>query len=260
MSGIGSGDDRDLSGRVVIVTGAGQGIGRQYALSFAAAGAIPIVAELNGANARRVADEIASAGGRALAVELDVADAESCRRMAAQVMEKYGRIDVLLNNAAIFSTLRKNVFDQIPLDEWESVLRVNVTGPFLCARAVAPAMRAARWGRIINVSTSSVLAGTPNYLHYVTSKAALFGMTNGLARELGQFEITVNSIVPSATTTEIEREGFSEATSAMVASRQCIPRGSTPQDIVGLALFLASPASAFITGQTIAVNGGLTHG
>jgi NAD(P)-dependent dehydrogenase (short-subunit alcohol dehydrogenase family) len=253
-------DPRDLTGRVVVITGGGQGIGRQYALSLASAGAIAVVAELHAGNAERVVAEIRGAGGTALALPLDVADYAACERMASEVMRAFGRIDVLVNNAAIFSTLKKAAFDEIPLAEWDTVLRVNINGTYYCSRAVLPMMRAAGWGRLINVSTSAVNLGGVDYLHYTTSKAALLGMTNSLAREVGKYGITVNCIVPGATETEIPRESFNEKVAVNVAARQCIPRTQTPQDIVGLVMFLASPASEFITGQTIAVNGGLTHG
>jgi 3-oxoacyl-[acyl-carrier protein] reductase len=252
-------DERDVSGRVVIITGAGQGIGRQYALSFARAGAIPIIAELNEDKARGVESEIRAAGGKAKAIRVDVTDPEGCKRMAAAVAEEFGRIDVLVNNAAIFATLKKHGFEDISLDEWNTVLRVNIDGPFLCAQAVAPYMRKAKWGRIINISSSSVRQGTTNYLHYVTSKSALHGMTNALARELGKDGITANVILPSAIGTEVEREGFTPELAQRVASVQCIQRPQRPEDVVGLVMFLASPASGFVTGQAIAVNGGLTH-
>ncbi len=254
-----TGDLRDLTDRVAIVTGAGQGIGREYALAFAAAGAIPVIAELNLENAKRVEKGIVDAGGRALAVEVDVADLEACTKMVETVTSTFGRVDILINNAAIFSTLKKGPFDEIPLEDWDTVLRVNVNGPYYCSRAVAPVMRAAQWGRIINIATSSIWQGTPNYLHYVTSKSALLGMTNALSTELGKFNITVNTIIPGATTTEIPRAGFDDQVAARIAANQCIQRPETPQDIVGLVLFLASPASGFVTGQAIAVNGGLTH-
>ena len=255
-----SGDDRDISGRVVIITGAGQGIGRQYALSLAQAGAIPVIAEINGQNAQRVEREVTEAGGQGCAIEVDVSDPESCSGMARAVEDKYGRIDVLINNAALFSSLNKNPFDEIPVGEWNDVMNVNINGPFYCARAVVPAMRNAGWGRIINVSSSSVALGNANYLHYVTSKSAMLGMTNALAREVGKSGITVNCIVSSATTTEVERQGFTAETAERVAANQCIPTPATPEDLVGLVMFLASPASAFVTGQTIAANGGLMHG
>lgn len=144
MPSLQSSDPRDVSERVVIVTGGAQGIGRRYAQAFAAAGAIPVIADINIDAARRVEDEIAQAQGCALAVGVDVADPRATERMSETVLEKFGRIDVLINNAAVFSTLAMRPFDQIPLDEWERVLRVNTTGPYLCVRAVAPAMRKAR--------------------------------------------------------------------------------------------------------------------
>ena len=252
------GDQRDISGRVVVVTGAGQGIGRAYAHAFAKAGAIPVIAELNIETARTVEREIADAGGRALAVQTDVADPGSVQGMADATLKAFGRIDALVNNAAIFSTLTMQPFDEIPLDEWERVMRVNVTGPYLCIRAVAPAMRKAQWGRIVNISTSSVRAGVPNYLHYVTSKSALHGMTHSLARELGKAGITVNTVLPGGTITEVPRESLTRQSIDRVVAAQCVPRPEEPDDIVGLVMFLASPASAFVTGQCIAVNGGLT--
>lgn len=259
MADIEKSDDRDVSGRVVIITGAGQGIGRQYAHSFAKAGAIPVIADINGQNAQRVAREVADAGGQGLSVEVDVSDPESCIAMARETLDAFGRIDVLINNAALFAALKKHPFDEIPLSDWNDVMNVNINGPFHCARAVIPIMREAAWGRVINISSSSVALGNINYLHYVTSKSAMLGMTNALAREVGTSGITVNCIVPSATTTEIEREGFTAETAKRVAANQCIPNPATPEDLVGLAMFLASPASAFVTGQTIAANGGLTH-
>jgi 3-oxoacyl-[acyl-carrier protein] reductase len=252
--------DFSVKDRVVIITGAGQGIGRELARQFAAAGAIVAVADLNFARAEAVLREIETAGGEALALKVDVADKASVEEMASTVLEKHARIDVLVNNAAIFATLKKVPFDQIPLQEWDQVLRVNVTGSYLCACAVAPAMRKAEWGRIINISSDSVPRGVPNYLHYVTSKSAVIGMTNSLARELGPFGITVNCIRPGATATEVDRTHNPTAEfRAKVLGEQCLPRGQMPEDLVGIVVFLATPAAGFITGQTIAADGGLTH-
>ena len=252
--------DFSVEDRVVIITGAGQGIGRELARQFAAAGAIVCVADINLANATAVLGEIQRSGGRALALRVDVGDRASVVEMARAVVEKHGRIDVLVNNAAIFAALKKGPFDQIPLEEWELVMRVNVTGSYLAVCAVAPAMRSAGWGRIINISSDSVPRGVPSYLHYVTSKSALIGMTNSLARELGPFGITVNCIRPGATATEVERvHNPSAEFRAKVLGQQCLQRGQLPEDLVGIVMFFATPAAGFITGQTIAADGGLTH-
>jgi len=252
-------DFASLRGRAAIITGAGQGLGRAFAKAFAAAGAVPIIAEQNGERAEAVAAEIARAGGQAQAIQTDVADPVSLQRMISAVEDAYGRVDILINNAAIFSTLEMMPFEQIPLDVWERVLRVNVTGPFLCARAVLPLMRRARWGRIINMASGAVTLGRPNYLHYITSKAALEGMTRSMARELGPDGITVNAILPGATFTEIERKTVTPEQKQKIIGLQCIPRAEGPEDLVGTVLFLASDASAFLTGQSITVDGGATH-
>jgi NAD(P)-dependent dehydrogenase (short-subunit alcohol dehydrogenase family) len=248
-----------LRDRVVIITGAGQGIGRVFAKAFAAAGAVAVIAERNRERGDAVAAEIAATGGRAQAIATDVAEPASVEAMAKAVEAEFGRIDVLINNAALFSTLEMRPFDQIPLPEWEAVLRVNVTGTFLCARAVVGAMRRGQWGRIINMASGAVTLGRPNYLHYITSKAALEGMTRSLARELGPHGITVNAILPGATFTEIERKTVTPEQKQRIVAMQCIARPEEPQDLVGTALFLASDAASFLTGQAITVDGGATH-
>jgi 3-oxoacyl-[acyl-carrier protein] reductase len=248
-----------LKERVVIITGAGQGIGRVFANAFALAGARAVIAELDQNKAASVAAEIMKADGEALAVTTDVADPASIDEMIEVVTDEYGRIDVLINNAAIFSTLEMRPFEQIPLKEWERVLRVNVTGAFLCARAVLPAMRNAKWGRIINMASGAVSLGRPGYLHYIASKAALIGMSRSMARELGKDGITVNAILPGATFTEIERKTVTPEQKERIIAMQCVPRAETPEDLVGAALFLASDASRFVTGQIINADGGATH-
>jgi NAD(P)-dependent dehydrogenase (short-subunit alcohol dehydrogenase family) len=247
-----------LQGRAAIITGAGQGIGRVFAKAFAMAGAIAVIAERNEKTATAVADEIMKAGGQALAVTTDVADPASIAKMVETVERQYNRIDILINNAGIFSTLEMRPFDQIPLEEWEQVLRVNLTGPFLCTRAVLPAMRRAKWGRIINIASGAVRLGRPNYLHYIATKSALAGMSLSMARELGPDNITVNAILPGATFTEIERKTVTPEQKQRIIALQCVPRAETPDDLVGAALFLASDASRFVTGQNINLDGGVT--
>ncbi len=249
----------DVSGRVVVITGAGQGIGREYAHQFAAAGAVPVIAEINSDAAAQVVAEIEAAGGRALAVRADVGNPESVQALVEEVVGRFGRLDVLVNNAAIFTTLKMRGFEDIPLDEWERVLRVNITGCFLTARAVSPVMRKAGWGRIINITSGAVPLGLRNYLHYVTSKSALLGMTSSLARELGTAGITVNAVQPGGTFTEIPRETITEEGKARLIASQCIQREEVPMDLVGLVMFLSTEAAGFITGQNIACDGGLTH-
>jgi len=245
--------------RVVIITGAGQGIGRAFAHAFAAYGAIAVVADLNKDKADAVAKEIKASGGKAMAAAVDIGNFDSLRAMAKTVAEAYGRIDVLINNAGIFSTLEMRPFWEIPLDEWDKVMHVNITGVMLATRAVIPYMQKAKWGRIINISSASILMGRPNYTHYTTSKSALIGMTRSMARELGNDHITVNAVMPGATQTEIPRKTVSAQQREAIVSRQCVPRSQVPQDLVGAVVFLASEGSRFMTGQVMNIDGGASH-
>ncbi len=252
--------DFSVAGRVVLITGAGQGIGRELARQFAAAGAVAVIADVNIETANRVKAEIEARGGRAMAIRADVTDAVAVQAMVETIIAEHGRLDVLINNAAIFASLEKRKFDLIPMEEWNTVMQVNINGPLLCARAVVPAMRAAGWGRIINIASDAVPKGVMNYMHYVTSKSAMIGMTNAMARELGTDGINVNCIRPGAVATEVDRavNPTVDLRKTQIA-QQCIKRGMEPPDLVGLMLFLSSPASSFITGQTIACDGGYTH-
>lgn len=250
----------DLHGRVVIITGAGQGIGRVYAHAFAKVGAKVVIADLDAKNGERVAIEVREAGGAAMAIQTDITSLDSVNALAAKTLAAHGRIDVLINNAGLYAkkvppatSMIKRPFDEIPLDEWDLFLRVNITGSYLCARAVVPAMRKAKWGRIINTSSSTMLLGIPGQLHYVTSKAAIIGMTRSLARELGTDGITVNTLIPGLIVTEIDNPA---AATARVLDAQILKRSETPEDLVPAVLFLASEGARFMTGQSINVDGG----
>jgi 3-oxoacyl-[acyl-carrier protein] reductase len=249
----------DLAGRTVIVTGGGQGIGEAYAHAFAEAGCNVVVADIDGGNATSVARDIAGNTNRAIATETDVSDEAATLAMAEAALDAYGRIDVLINNAALYTNVTRAIFDELSVEEWKRVMDVNVTGSFLCARAVVPAMRKQSWGRIVNISSSTVAMGRPTFLHYVTSKAAVVGMTRSMAREIGGDGITVNCIMPGLTDTGIEATGVDEDVRDLIVRMQAIPRREVPQDLVGTLLYLASDASGFVTGQTIAVDGGTIH-
>jgi 3-oxoacyl-[acyl-carrier protein] reductase len=246
-----------LAGRVAIVTGGGQGLGRAYALALAAEGARLVIAERNEARGAAVAAEIGAAGGDACAVATDVADEASTQAMAAAALSRWGQIDILVNNAAIFSTITMRPFDQIPVADWDALMAVNVRGVWLCCKAVAPAMRRQRSGKIINIASVVFDLGRANYLHYVASKGAVIGMTRGLATELGDDGINVNAISPSSTQTEIPRETVTREGAVAFAQQQTLKRVQAPADLVGTVIFLASSDSDFITGQTINVDGGL---
>lgn len=245
-----------VEGRVVIVTGSGGGIGRAYAKHFAANGAIPVIAEINGQNGQAVAEEIRADGHRALAVQTDVTDEASVQEMVDRTMAEYGRIDALVNNAAIFAALNRAKFEDIPRDDWTKMLDVNVIGSWICAKTVTPHMRAGGYGRIVNVSSSTVPTGLPFMMHYITSKAAIVGMTRCMATELGADGITVNAILPGLTETEVQYNGRTEQGIAASIGVQRIKRVETADDLVGTVLFLASPAAGFITGQSLLVDGG----
>ncbi len=245
--------------RVVLITGAAQGIGRAHALAFAGRGASVVVADLNARGAERVVGEITAAGGTATAVKVDVSDRESTLKMAEAAVSAYGAIDVLINNAAFFSTLKLQPFEDISVEEWDRMFAVNARGVFLCAQAVAPTMKAKRYGKIINMSSVVVDTGRANYAHYVASKAAVVGLTRALATELGPYDINVNAISPHGISTEIPRTTITEEQWAGVIASQAIQKKGGVEDVVGVALFLASDESHFISGQTIGLNAGARY-
>jgi len=243
-----------LAGRVAIVTGGARGIGKAIALGCAAAGAAVVIADIDGGLAAETAAETEALGWPALAVRTDVCAADSVAAMAGAALDRFGRIDVLVNNAAIVD-LARQPSDLIPEEEWDRVMLVNVKGPWLCTRAVLPAMRERRGGAIVNLSSDLILSGVPGLLHYVASKGALTAMTRSLARELGPDGIRVNAVAPGLTTTDAAMAHGREAAERSIRTR-AIPRAQTPDDITGTVVFLASEASAFMTGQLLVVNGG----
>lgn len=248
-----------LQDKVAIVTGAAQGIGQAYALALAAEGAQVVIADI--ASGEDTVRAIAAEGGCALDVPTDVSDEASVDELIRVTLAHFGRIDVLVNNAALFVAVYPlRDFDTITVDAWDRVMAVNVRGTFLCSRAVAPIMRQQMSGRIVNISSSVFWRGIPGFLHYSASKAAIIGMTRALAHELGQYGITVNSIAPGYTQSDgvmrVQAQGIGQDPDE-IAAAQAIPRPQVPKDLAGTLVFLASDASAFITGQTIVVDGGL---
>ena len=248
----------DVSGRVVIVTGGGQGIGREYAKEFAAAGAIPVIAELNLHSTNNVAAEIERAGGQSLPIQTDVASLDSVQKLVDTVMAKYGRIDVLINNAAIFTSLKMRPFDQIPIEEWKQVMDVNVASMFLTCRAAVPVMRAQGGGTIVNISSGTPFRGVPFLLHYVTSKGAIVALTRALAKELGKDGVRVNCVAPGFTMSQgvLDNPEVVEKLRDVSVSARTIQRDQEPDDVVGAVVYLAGPTSSFVTGQTIVIDGG----
>jgi NAD(P)-dependent dehydrogenase (short-subunit alcohol dehydrogenase family) len=241
-----------LAGKVAIVTGGARHIGAAYCCRLAEEGAAVVIADiLDGA---AVADEITAGGGQAISLNIDVSKEDDANRMAAEAVKAFGRIDILVNNAAIFINIKRHPFYEISADEWDRVSAVNIKGPFLCAKAVFPQMKEQKSGKIINISSSTAYWGTPNFLHYVASKAALIGMTRSLAREVGDLGICVNAIAPGLV--EHEGQNAPKALTELQLKARSIKRLQTPEDLMGTLVFLASSDSDFMTGQAIVVDGG----
>ena len=240
--------------RVVLITGAGGGLGRVFAEGFAAQGDRVVVADIDGPGAERTVEVLVGRGAEALAVTVDVTSAESVRAMVDSLIARFGRLDVVVNNAAIYATLTRTPFTDIDPAEWDRVMGVNAKGTWLVSAAAFPHLTSPG-GRIINIASATVMSGSPLWMHYVASKAAVIGMTRVMAREVGAAGVTVNAIAPGFTLTEASL-GLLEDAETYGVDRGAIKRAGQPDDIVGTALFLASDQAGYLTGQTIVVDGG----
>lgn len=246
-----------LEGKVAIVTGAARGLGRAYAEAMAHEGAAILACDINSCDDTVAA--IVAAGGRATAAVTDISSMASCTRMAEQAVQAYGKIDVLVNNAALYAGLKGARFENLDEAQWDAVMNINVKGLWQSCKAVVGPMREAGGGSIINIASLAAVYGLPYGLDYVASKAAVIGMTRGMARELGQDLIRVNAVAPSAVMTEGTEDFFGEKlekAKKVIAAGQLIQRNLETADLTGTIVYLASDNSAFVTGQTHMVDGG----
>lgn len=248
-----------LKEKIAIVTGSGQGIGRELALGLSREGAKVVVVDIHRENAEKVAAEIRKNGGEALAVRTDVSSESEVAAMVKTVIDAFGRIDILLNNAAVYFGLPLQPFTQWTVEEWDRIFSVNVRGAWLCMKSVVPHMANQGKGKILNISSVSFHLGFAYFLPYVASKGAVISMTRALARELGDQGINVNSIAPGFTMSEASQKLAAETAgmTESVVGMQCIKRSEVPKDLVGAAVFFVSEHADFITGQTLLVDGGL---
>jgi 3-oxoacyl-[acyl-carrier protein] reductase len=246
-----------LKDRVAIVTGGGYGIGRAYSEGLAREGAKVVIADINDEGAMATVHAITSAGGEAIAVHTDVADEASTQAMGKAAVDRFGRIDILVNNAAYFATLPLQDFDETDVATWDKVMAVNLKGPFLCCKAVVPQMRRQGYGKIINISSSSIFPGNPKRIHYVASKAGVIGLTRSLAKALGDHNICVNSVMPGSTASEGTIIAYGQDFFDANVGGKALKRVQKPEDLVGTIIFLSSSDSDYITGTAINVDGGV---
>jgi 3-oxoacyl-[acyl-carrier protein] reductase len=247
-----------LDGRVAIVTGGGNGIGIRYCKAIAGEGSAVVVAELDGQAAVRVADEICEDGGRAIAVRTDVSDSQSVQHMVDETIRQFGKIDILVNNAAVFATIpiSRVGIEELSEEEWDLVYRVNMKGMFLVSKAVVPHMKKQRYGKIVNIGSGSMLDGAGGRIHYTSAKAAVVGFTRVLAHELGDYNICVNTLAPGSTLSEANPTPEIIKMREAAVQKRVIKRVQTPEDLIGPMLFLVSPDSDFMTGQMLVADGG----
>lgn len=251
-----------LDNRVALLTGGAKGIGVHYAKKLAGEGARLMIADI--ADSRDLAAEIAREhGANSVASSLaDVSDEGAVKRLVTDTVERFGRIDILVNNAALFAPLQEQKVLDIDVALWDRVMAVNIRGVFLVTKHVAPHMITQRYGKIINISSGTVARGIPNFSHYVTSKGAVTAFTRSISRELGEYNICVNSLAPGFTLSDTvikENPGHLAHSQQPSIARRAIKRDEYPEDLVGALVFLASADSDFMTGQTIAVDGGATN-
>ena len=248
-----------LKDQVAVITGAGRGLGREFALRFAREGARLLLPDINLQRAENTAREVNSAGGLASAIETDISNENATREMAEKVMQLYGKVDILINNAAMYYGVNNKPWDSWTVEEWDKMFEVNVKGTWLCCKAIAPLMKQQSQGKIINIASNIArIPGASWMLPYACSKGTVFTLTHALARALGKSGINVNAIAPGYTATEASLSQFdTEKTSKSSISMQSFPRQEEPSDLVGTTVFLASSDSNFITGQVIYVDGGL---
>jgi 3-oxoacyl-[acyl-carrier protein] reductase len=247
----------DFSDRVVVVTGAARGLGQAYARAFAARGANVVACDLR--DCRETLELVEAEGTAGLALSTDVTSADSTAELAAAALDRFGGVDVLVNNAALYGSLNFAPFDRLDEDEWDATMNVNVKGIWNCCKAVVPSMKERGGGSIVNISSLAATYGMPNGLHYTASKAAVIGVTRGLAREIGRFNIRVNAVAPNVVNTDATGEVFGDKRDKVVEvtlSQQAIRQPLETDDIVGAVLFLASEHSRLTTGQTLMVDGG----
>lgn len=245
-----------VKGKAFIVTGGGQGIGRRTALTLAERGAAVVVADVNDERGRNVCREIADSGGRGLYVHCNVAASDECKHAVAEAAMAFGVLNGVVNNASIFSTIKMKPFWEIEEAEWDELMAVNLKGVWQMAKAALPSLLEAPTASVVNISSSTMLFGRPNYAHYVSSKAGVIGLSRAMARELGPKNIRVNSILPGPIFTEIPRSTVTEEQKRILIANQCLNRPGGPEDIANTAAFLLSDESSFITGQSFNVDGG----
>jgi 3-oxoacyl-[acyl-carrier protein] reductase len=247
-----------LENKVAVITGAGHGIGKFYAERLASEGAKVVIAEIDLAATTKTASELVAKGYQAIGVQTDVTSEASVSNMVAEAIKHFNKIDILVNNAAIFATIpmSRAPYDEITIEEWDLMMSVNVKGTWLVSKAVIAEMKKHGYGKIINISSSTAVKGSPSRIHYVTSKAGIIGFTKTLANEVGGFNICVNCVAPGSTLSE---ENPNESILKMrsdAANVRALKRVQTPDDLTGAILFFASTDSDFITGQTLVVDGG----